>query len=133
MGSYKSEPAAQSGEHMETIQKQTFEAALEDFIAEVNRVRNKNQERFSNLVQGTSYIDFTIGPKYTKLVAGDASSSGRSYYGFVRNQDGAVLYAGGPKPFIGKSEATTVRGNIYDSTTWAGCIGPYGVLTLSRR
>jgi hypothetical protein len=132
MGSYKSEPAAQSGEHMETIQKQTFKAALEDFIAEVNRVRNKNQESFSRLAQGSSFIDFTIGPKYTRLMSGDATG-GRTYYGFVRNQDGAVLYAGGPKPFIGKSEATTVRGNIFDSTTWAGCIGPYGVLTLSRR
>jgi hypothetical protein len=118
---------------MDITQKQTFDAALEDFIAEVNRVRNKNQESFSRLVQGTSFIITSKGPKYTKLIAGDAGQGGRTYYGFVRNQDGAVLYAGGPKPFIGKSEATTVRGNIFDANTWASCIGPYGVLTLSRR
>lgn len=112
--------------------QQSFEAALADFIAEVNRVSNKNHERYTNLPQGGSRTTAKRGPKYTKLIH-SMDGVGGSYYGFIRNSDGAVLYAGGPKPFIGKTEATTVRGNIYDATTWARCIGPYGVLTLDRR
>jgi hypothetical protein len=113
-------------------QQQTFKAALEDFIAEVNRVRNKNQERFTNLIQGDSAIEVSGGAKYAKLVA--RGNGGGGCYGFVRKSDGAVLYAAGwKKPFIGKTEATTVRGNIFDADTWASCIGPYGVLTLNRR
>lgn len=116
------------------METQTFEAALEDFIAEINRVRNKNQERFTNLVQGTSFVEVTGGAKYAGLIVGDASGGGRSRYGFVRRSDGAVLYAAGwARPFIGKSEVTTVRGNIFDASTWAQCVGPYGVLTLNRR
>jgi hypothetical protein len=120
---------------METTQKQTFDAALEDFIAEVERVTNKTHAGDSVRLYVT-HIEASAGPKYTKLMrveTGPQGYKGSSYYGFIRNSDGAVLYAGGPKPFIGKSEATTVRGNIFDASTWERCIGPYGVLTLSRR
>lgn len=113
-------------------QKQTFEAALADFIAEINRVSNRNHEQYTNLPQGRSEVVATRGPKYTKLVH-SVDGLGGSYYGFVRNVDGIVFYAGGPKPFIGKTEAATGRGNIFDATTWGACIGPYGVKTLNRR
>ncbi len=124
---------------MDITQKQTFEAALEDFIAEAERVSNRVWAPKDGAPAPLFFvhIEHSRGPKYTKLTQVETTANGTrvrgSYYGFVRNQDGAVLYAGGPKPFIGKTEATTVRGNIFDADTWASCIGPYGVLTLNRR
>jgi hypothetical protein len=107
--------------------QQTFETALADFVAECQRVSDKNAERFKNL-HVTDRFETSRGPTYTRITMHSYSAS--SCYGFVRNQDGAVLYAAGQKPFKGKTEASTVRGNIFDHSTWERCIGPYGIRTI---
>lgn len=70
--------------------------------------------------------------KYVKLVAWNGTQ--HSVFGFVRVEDGAILYpASWKKPFIAKGgpmDPKTIRGSVYDPTTWPTCTAWTGVRTI---
>lgn len=70
--------------------------------------------------------------KFVRLVSWNGTQ--QCCFGFVRISDGAILYsASWQKPFIAKAgplAPQTVRGSVYDKTTWAACTAWTGVRTI---
>lgn len=105
---------------------QDFDAALQSFVdycAQVNHAHTT--KHYLNVP--LALFELESGPRYVRIVH-SSNGSGRSVAGFVRREDGAILYPAGWKgPYLKGKHA--VRGNIYDRATWT-CVGPYGVKTL---
>lgn len=88
-----------------------FDTALATFTANLQAMTNDFFARnYPNLKPPT--ISTERGAKYVRVVKADEVQ--RSVHSFIRIEDGAILKAAGWKaPYIGKTEASTVRGNIY--------------------
>lgn len=75
-----------------------------------------------------------MGPrqKFVRLVTWNGSQ--HCCFGFIRISDGAILYsAGWQRPFIAKGgpmDPKTIRGSVYDKSTWAACTAWTGVRTI---